>query len=188
MSASVIQKAPILDIETFELEMKRNINELKTQDLRIPVDQLKIFEIKCNKIPKSARPAEATGDLLLTEFERILPTLGNLNDLMAAHKFSIAGVMLPRDLQEIQKIETRMQLNKNDMSLKQEYEECLSRCICLELVQIKDMVQCAPEPGQPASGNLQLEVRSTRTQSSGTLNKLSSSILFLGKINLNKMV
>ena len=42
--------------------------------------------------------------------------------------------MLPRDIQEIQKIENRMQLSKNDMSLKQEYENCLQKCICVELV------------------------------------------------------
>ena len=44
---------------------------------------------------------------------------------MSQYKNCIAGVMLPRDIQEMQKIENRMQLSKNDMTLKQEYENCL---------------------------------------------------------------
>jgi hypothetical protein len=59
---------------------------------------------------------------------------------MQNFKFRIAGVMLPKDVTEFQKIENRLTLNKNDMDLKQEYEECLKRCLCLELVQIKDFI------------------------------------------------
>ena len=47
--------------------------------------------------------------------------------------------MLPKDLEEIKKIENQMQLDKNDMlGLKQEYDQCLKKCVCLELVQIKE--------------------------------------------------
>jgi hypothetical protein len=54
---------------------------------------------------------------------------------MANFKYRIAGVMLPKDLAEIQKIENQMQLDKNDMlGLKQEYDQCLKKCVCLEMV------------------------------------------------------
>ena len=41
----------VLDPEAFLVELKRNINEFQTQDLNIPISDLKIFEIKCNEIP-----------------------------------------------------------------------------------------------------------------------------------------
>ena len=50
------KKAALLDPEVFMCELKRNINELQTQDIRIPMQDLKIFEIKCKKIPLSALP------------------------------------------------------------------------------------------------------------------------------------
>jgi len=59
---------------------------------------------------------------------------------MADFKGRIAGVMIPRDAEEISKVENLLQLNRNDMTLKQEYEECLKKCICQELVQIKDFI------------------------------------------------
>lgn len=57
---------------------------------------------------------------------------------MAELKNSIVGVMMPRDQEEMQKIENKLQLNKNDMYIKQEYYKCLKKCVCLELIQIKD--------------------------------------------------
>jgi len=67
------QKPAVLDIEGFMVEMKRNINEFQTQDIRIAMDDIKMFEIKCNKIPISALPAGARSPRLLTEFEKINP-------------------------------------------------------------------------------------------------------------------
>jgi hypothetical protein len=65
---------------------------------------------------------------------------------MSDFKYRIAGVMLPRDLVEIQKIENQMQIDKNDiLGLKQEYDKCLKKCLCLELVQIKDFYQTNQE-------------------------------------------
>ena len=46
-----------LDVDQFIVEMKRNINELQTQDLRIPFEDLKIFQIKCEKIGLHQLPA-----------------------------------------------------------------------------------------------------------------------------------
>ena len=65
-----------------------------------------------------------------------------------------------------------MQLKMNDMlGLKQEYDECLKKCLCLELIQIKDIQITADKQAY-------LEVRATR--SSFTQAKLSSNILFIG--------
>ena len=164
------------------------------------MQDLKIFEIKCNKIPISALPAGTKEPRLLTEFVKINPNHPNIKSLMANFKFRTAGVMHPRDLQELQKIENRLQLNKNDMGLKQEYEECLKKCVCLELVQIKDFISNHGEASQPdgysaadqtaqamptgpSSGNsssMFLEMRTRRTGSSASINKLSSQILFVG--------
>ena len=98
--------------------MKRNINELQLQDIRIPIEDLKLFEIKCTKIPISALPAGARSPRLLTDFERISPHPSNLSLMLSTYKHRIAGVMLPRDISELQKIENRLLLNKNDMTLK----------------------------------------------------------------------
>jgi len=128
----------MLDPESFLIEMKRNSNEFQVQDIRIPLEELKIFEIKCTKIPISALPAGARYPKLLTEFEKVNPSSTNICSQMAGFKSRIAGVMLPRDSQELSKIENLIQLNRNDMMLKQEFEECLKKCVCVELVQIKE--------------------------------------------------
>lgn len=96
------------------------------------MDDYKIFEVKCNIIPLSSLPAEATAPIHETEFDKINPlNTSQMNNF----KYRIAGVMLPKDLAEIQKIENQMQLDKNDMlGLKQEYDQCLKKCVCLELV------------------------------------------------------
>jgi len=76
-----------------------------------------------------------------------------------------------------------MQLNKNDMALKQEYEDCLKKCVCLELVQIKEYTGNKPDSEaerQQSSKATYLEVRTTR--SSAANNSLSSNILFVGQM------
>ena len=83
------------------------------------MEDYKIFEVKCNIIPLSSLPAEATAPIHETEFEEITPSNSNLNNF----KYRIAGVMQPKDMVEIQKIENQMQLKMNDMlGLKQEYD------------------------------------------------------------------
>lgn len=76
-----------------------------------------------------------------TDFERINPQSANIVTKMATYKRRIAGVMMPRDLEEIRKIENKLQLSKHDIALKQEYDQCLKRCVCVELIQIKDFIQ-----------------------------------------------
>ena len=49
------------------------------------------------------------------------------------HKHKIAGVMLPKDMDRMTKIEYQMQLNKNNQ-FNQDYQEALKQCICLETV------------------------------------------------------
>lgn len=51
----------LLDMEAFEVDLKRNYNEFQTQDIRLPIEEYKIFEIKCNEIPVHALPAGAKG-------------------------------------------------------------------------------------------------------------------------------
>lgn len=186
------RKAPQLDPEIFMLDLQRNINEFQVQDIRISLDDCKVFEIKCNTIPISALPAGAREPRLDTEFDKINPQSKNLESLMANYKGRIAGVMLSRDPEQIQKIETQMALNKNDMQLKQDYEACLKKCVCLELVQIKDFYQTRSEEddnqiqssdGVPLGGRViskQIEVRTTRGSFAAADNRLSSSILFIG--------
>jgi len=70
------------------------------------LEDCKIFEIKCNTIPISALPAGATQPLLDTEFHKINPQNKKLESLMASYKGRIAGVMLSRDPEQMQKIET----------------------------------------------------------------------------------
>ena len=120
------------------IDLKRNINEFQTQDIQIPMDEYKIFKIECNRLEKSQLPVGASGPKQIIKFERIDPRNPNIDDLMSEHKFKIAGVMMPRDLENFKKIENLMLINKNDLSLEQEFFECLKKCICLEMVQIKD--------------------------------------------------
>lgn len=61
------------------------------------MEDYKIFEVKCNIIPLSSLPAEATKPIHETEFDEITPQSGNLNSF----KYRIAGVMQPKDIVEI---------------------------------------------------------------------------------------
>ena len=64
---------PPVDPEIFHLDIKRNINEFQTQDIRITLDDYKIFEIKCIELGAHQLPfgEEARKD---TEFDRINPS------------------------------------------------------------------------------------------------------------------
>ena len=55
------------------LDLQRNINEFKTHPIFISMDDLKIFEVKCNIIPVAELPVGAKEDRLDTEFDRINP-------------------------------------------------------------------------------------------------------------------
>ena len=98
---------------------------------------------------------------------------------------------MPKDVEELRKIENSMLLSKTNMDLKQEYEDCLKKCICLELVQIKDFhignMDTRSSSQIDSSGNAShgkyLEVRTTRAGFAAGENKLSSNILFIGQIN-----
>lgn len=72
--------------------------------------------------------------MLLTKFERLNPSGGKLANHIVGLKGSIAGVMLPRDAQEIEEVENSYMMNKTEKSLEQRYEECLQKCLCMELV------------------------------------------------------
>lgn len=143
-----------MDTEMFLLDLKRNINEFQTQDIRIALEPppttalssslpgvinnestYKIFEIICNVIPRSALPADAKEDRLDTEFKRINPTkLFQDSNQKESYRNRIAGVMQPRDTEELANLENQMQLDKTDPFLEQKYNECLKKCVCLELV------------------------------------------------------
>ena len=90
-----------MDPDTMMLDLLRGINEFQTHDIRLSMEDYKIFEVKCNIIPLSSLPAEATAPIHETEFDEITPQSNRLNNF----KYRIAGVMQPRDLVEIQKIE-----------------------------------------------------------------------------------
>jgi hypothetical protein len=59
------------DEEIFLLDFKRSLNEFQTQDLRISLDDYKIYEIKCIEIPITALPAGAKCPRYDTEFDKI---------------------------------------------------------------------------------------------------------------------
>ena len=105
------------DSELFMIDLKRNINEFQTQDIQISMDEYKIFKIECNRLEKSQLPVGASGPKQIIKFEKIDPRNANIDDQMSEHKFKIAGVMMPRDLEKFKKIENLMALNKNDLSL-----------------------------------------------------------------------
>ena len=177
---------PAIEEDVLLLDIKRNLNEFATQDLKIDLEQYKVFEIKCNEIPITALPAGAKAPRYDTEFEKINPLSHNIASLMSGFKRKIAGVMVPADPDEFARIESQMALDRSNMKLKQEFEECLKRAICIELIQIKDFYMTTSE-GQSSKGHL--EVRSTRGSSALTgEQRLSSGLIFIGKMQLQNMV
>jgi hypothetical protein len=81
-------------------------------------ERYKIFEVKCSIRQESSLPAGFKGPLYETEFEKISPwTSASPQDFqqkMSEFKYRIAGVMLPRDMIEIQKIEKEMENESSD--------------------------------------------------------------------------
>lgn len=102
------------------------------------MEDLKLFEIKCNEVPLTDLPAGAKAPRFDTEFDQINIHAPGIQSQMSGYKKMIAGVMQPANPEELARIEAQMAINRADMTLKQEYEECLKRCVCLELIQIKD--------------------------------------------------
>ena len=98
---------PPVEPEILMLDIRKCINEFQTHDLRINLDDYKIFEIKCikldeEKLPYGQKPRKDT------EFERINPQRTDIAQHMNTYKKRIAGVMMPRDLEEISKIENKL--------------------------------------------------------------------------------
>jgi len=70
------------------------------------MDDIKIFEVKCNTVPVSELPVGAKEARLDTEFDKINPQNKSLDDLKNSFKYRIAGVMMPRDPENMEKLET----------------------------------------------------------------------------------
>ena len=173
---------PRVDEEGFMLDLTRQLNVFHPQDLRLLLDDYKVFEIKCNEIPITALPAGAKAPRFDTEFEKINPAMPTIASKMASYKRHIAGVMVPADADEFANIEAQMTLDRSNIKLKQDFEDCLKRCICIELIQIKDFYENAAE-GAAAQGSSQmlrhLEVRTTRGTAAAAL---GSNIIFIGRM------
>ena len=45
-----------------------------------------------------------------------------------------------------------MTLDRSNVKLKQDFEDCLKRCICIELIQIKDFYENAAEGAAATAG------------------------------------
>ena len=71
-------------------------NELDPQRLNIPIDKIKIFEVKGYEIPLSALPAGSTHPEWSTWVDLVTPQ--DLEKGIADYKHKILGVKLPRDI------------------------------------------------------------------------------------------
>ena len=143
---------PPVDEDVFLLNVKRELNEFQVSSLRLNLDDYKLFEIKCNEVPLSDLPAGAKAPRFDTEFEQVNLHSPGISAQMNGYKKMIAGVMQPGNPEELARIEAQMALNRTDMKLKQEYEECLKRCVCLELIQIKEFIMSQNEGMSGATG------------------------------------
>jgi hypothetical protein len=65
------------------------------EEIKVPMKDLKVFEIKCHVIPIQALPAGTKAPKLLTEFEKL--NMKSIEDL-GRLKGRIAGVMMPKDV------------------------------------------------------------------------------------------
>ncbi len=96
------------DEDIFLLDFKRSLNEFQVQDIRISLDDYKIYEVKCIEIPITALPFGAKYPRYDTEFDKINQYSPNINNQMLGYKKRIAGVMQPKDLREFQEIEAQI--------------------------------------------------------------------------------
>ena len=52
-----MKQLPQFDDLHLELNLYKNINQFMVEDMKVPLKDLKIFEIKCHTIPIQALPA-----------------------------------------------------------------------------------------------------------------------------------
>mmetsp|Transcript_39027 Transcript_39027/g.59433 ORF Transcript_39027/g.59433 Transcript_39027/m.59433 type:complete len:148 (-) Transcript_39027:6-449(-) len=136
----------------------------------------------------SSLPAGQEAPSQRAEFERL--DLKSKEELQAL-KGSIAGVMMPKDKAKIQRLETQMELEKNELKLKIDHRECLKQCVCLELIQIKDFRVITANtansgPGGDNMGGIYMEIKTTRPSEAAIDNKLASNYLIVGRIKFEQ--
>lgn len=86
---------PVYDDIHLELSLYKHINQFMVQDIKLPLKDIKIYEIICHTIPIQNQQAGTKAPKQLTEFNRLnIKNLDQLNRLRGR----IAGVMMPKDL------------------------------------------------------------------------------------------
>lgn len=178
-------------------------NELDPQPINLPVDKIKIFEVKGSEIPLSLLPAHCTEPEKITLVEPILPQ--DLEKGMADYKHRILSVLVPKEIAVMKQLEQRIAQNQGDETLKEEFRNCLMRSCTTEFLQIKDFkpdsktqkktlevvrtcankekpqAKNAAEAGEPGQG-------ATGESVDSGLGGLASSYFMISKFNLKKNV
>lgn len=141
-------------------------NEFDPQDIKIPIDDYKIFEIKGHEIPLSALPAGTTSSRWTTLVEEVRPQdIPNL-------KHKVLGVMVPPDVQKLKQLEREIALYPSNNTLKEEFNDSLLRSCSASLIQVKEY----------HAEERALEIRTITSEI------LPSNYLFVSKFKLPKIV
>ena len=111
-------------------------NELDPQRLLLPVDKIKIFEVKGHEIPLSALPAGSTHSEWTTWVEMVQPQ--DLERGIADYKHKILGVKVPKEIPALKQLETRIAQNPSNEQLKEDFNECLLKASTTEFLQIRE--------------------------------------------------
>ncbi len=152
--------------ETFGPELAFSRVEYDPYDLKIQVDEIRIFEVKGHEIPLSALPAGSTSPKQTTLIEEI-----RHNDLPLLSQKILANVV-PPDEERIKHLEQEMTLYPNNHSLKEEFENILLNCSSATLMQVKDY---------------HVEERTLEIRSA-TSNDLASQYFLASNFKLSKLV
>ena len=107
-------------------------NELDPHPINLPVDKIKIFEVKGHEIPLSALPAGSTHSEWTTWVELIQPQ--DLERGIVDYKHRILGVIVPKEMPVLKQLETRIAQNPSNEQLKEDLKECLLKASTAEFL------------------------------------------------------
>jgi hypothetical protein len=141
-------------------------NEFDPQDIKLSIDEYKIFEIKGYQLASSSLMAGSSQTRHITTIEEVTPQ--NIGTL----KHRILGVLIPPDVEKLRLLRQEMALDPKNNKIKSEFESLLQRSIASGLMQVKDY-----HPDER-----KLEVRTT------SLDPLPSNYLLVSNFKLEKIV
>ena len=107
-------------------------NELDPQPINLPIDRIKIFEVKGEIIGQAALPTGALAPEETTYTQEIRPQ--EIENRFKDYKHKILAAVSPKEIAKLKQLEARMAQNPTNDQLKEDFKELLLKSCSLEFM------------------------------------------------------